>query len=619
MLASSPLRDGPRGDRPSRRRAPRAGVAMLLALACAARGQQPAPDEAPLPATEAMPAGDDGISWTGAAPPSPEQLAADPAAFEALLAENGLSLDLPARAVSARGGTLHDRTTLGYPIEYVLVTERGRTHEALFILRCQPSLLDACLRAAGLAAGKAMRFRPRVPPPTDDEMDAGASPWEPIAGSGPLVDISVSWTDDAGVPHRRTLESLLLDVRDGQPLAERDWIYVGSRFGPMRQGKQVVRTFLADLQGDLVALYLTGRGDCLLERNSIDGVDDTLYTINADGSPARGTPVTVTFTATGRSAEPAPPQPDVPVVAGALGKALDDALDEGVQHGFAGVALVERGDEIVLHKGYGLVASADVAGRADRADRAGRAAGGAVTTATAFPLGGAGELFLATAVLQLEQKGRLKRDDVVGNIAPGLEAGTDAGATIRQLLERARGRSAEDARLVAIIERASGERWPDYLQAHVLGPAGMEQSAAPGASAADADAAGASATAGDLYRWLCAVRAGSLVAEELAPELLGEASGEASAEPSGDSSGGSTGPWRAEGVDRVAGGALAGALAEVLRSDADPPMTIIVLGTGPAGVVSARALAAVVRAATPAAPAPAVEAPSAGRDPQDGR
>src|SRR5262245_27111821 len=251
-----------------------AALAVLAAFAAACRAQEspaeppPAPD-APAPQTAGLGAAAESpqdVSWIGAAPPSPQELAAHPEAFEELLTNNGLALDVAARTVSARGGTLHDRTSLSYPIEYVLVTERGRTHEAMFILRCQPSLLDACLRAVGLEPGTAMRFRPRIPPPTDAEMEAGASPWDPVPASGPLVDIQVSWTDDTGAQRKRSLESMLIDVRNGQPLAERDWVYTGSRMGSMRQGKKVVRTFLADLQGDIVALYLTGEGDCLLER-----------------------------------------------------------------------------------------------------------------------------------------------------------------------------------------------------------------------------------------------------------------------------------------------------------------------------------------------------------------
>ena len=38
-----------------------------------------------------------------------------------------------------------DRMNAGYPIEYLMVTEGGFTHEALCLVRCLPSRLNAAL------------------------------------------------------------------------------------------------------------------------------------------------------------------------------------------------------------------------------------------------------------------------------------------------------------------------------------------------------------------------------------------------------------------------------------------------------------------------------------------
>ena len=109
---------------------------------------------------------------------------AHPEAFEELLTEQGLSLDLEAGVISARGGTLHDAQSLGYPIEYLMVTDRGRTHEALFVMKAQPSVLDACFRALGLVPGHSMRWVMSDPQPPREAVEAGeASPWEAVPGS----------------------------------------------------------------------------------------------------------------------------------------------------------------------------------------------------------------------------------------------------------------------------------------------------------------------------------------------------------------------------------------------------------------------------------------------------
>jgi CubicO group peptidase (beta-lactamase class C family) len=635
----------------------RAGALILAAfLGAACRAQEKPADEAPASATQSAgvsaPAGPpQDIAWIGAAPPSPQELAANPAGYEELLTNNGLALDLATRTVSARAGTLHDRTSLSYPIEYVLVTERGRTHEALFILRCQPSLLDACLRAAGLQPGTPMRFRPRIPPPTDAEMEQGASPWDPVPASGPLVDIEVTWTDDAGAPRKRSLESMLIDVRNGQPLAERDWVYTGSRLGSMRQGKQVVRTFLADLQGDIVALYLTGEGDCLLERNSLDGVDDTLYTLNAEGMPPRGTPVTITFAPTAESVAPAPPPADAAVVAGETGQRLDALLARLAGEGFSGVALVDRGGELLLYKGYGL---------------ASRATNAPATTATVYALGDLSRLFTATAILQLQAAGKLARGDTLARHLAGVPE-DKAGITLQHLLDRTSGltappaadspdretalaavlavplsgapgaateRRAADAAademlLIAVVENASGERWRNYLAEHILGPAGMTQTGlcgearwdksqlAHGYESGAADAADLGTPAGtpptwlglgrgavvapvgDLYRWERALRAGSLLASDLQGDLFAPAPGGVA--------------FRArEGGLVGCSGSLPGLRAHYLRAT-DGSLTVLVAGNATHADVAGQLAAAVMAEAREGGAKPAAEGKGEGR------
>lgn len=290
-------------------------LAALVLLAAVVAGAQEAPiaAQAPAPPSDGDTVSDgppDPSLWMYEPDASPRDLLSrppiDPAdlrtrlpEYEEVLASHGLMLDLEQGTVSVRGATLHDEQTLGYPIEYLVVTELGKTHEAAVIIRAQPSVLDACLRALELEPGTPTRFQLKDPPPSPEELEAGAEEWDTFPAKGPLVLIDVSWIDETGRPHTTSLDSMLLDIREGEPLTDRGWIYTGSTYTEFRKGRDYVRWFKADALGDVVAIYLAGLDVCLFERNSLDGIDDTLYVLNPDVVPPVRTPVTLTFRPTG--------------------------------------------------------------------------------------------------------------------------------------------------------------------------------------------------------------------------------------------------------------------------------------------------------------------------------
>jgi len=239
---------------------------------------------------------------------------------------------------------------------------------------------------------------------------------------------------------------------------------------------------------------------------------------------------------------------------------------------FSGVLLVVRGDRVLLQRAWGL---------------ADRKAGTAVTPDTKFRLGSMNKMVTAVAALQLVQAGKLSLDGSVGQYLPGYPNADIAKVTVRQLLTHSGGtgdifgpefdrhrlslKTHDDyvrlygARgpdhppgegyrysnygfvlLGAIIERASGQSYYDYVDRHVFAPAGMrdsgslpedvdvparahaytrEDDAAPWSDAADTlpyrgtAAGGGYSTAGDLLKFARALRSGKL----LSPELFGEA------------------------------------------------------------------------------------------------
>ena len=256
--------------------------------------------------------------------------------------------------------------------------------------------------------------------------------------------------------------------------------------------------------------------------------------------------------------------------AGAIAALAAQADAAAAADAFSGVLLVARGDEVLLQRAWGL---------------ADRAAGTPVTLDTRFRLGSMNKMFTAVAVLQLVEAGRLSLEGSVGQSLPGYPNADIAKVTIRQLLTHAGGtgdifgpafdqhrlslKTHDDyvrlygARgpthppgqvheysnygyvlLGAIIERASGLAYEDYVARHVFAPAGMHDTGAlpedvdvPGRAraytrkdgawvdAADTlpyrgtAAGGGYSTAADLLKFARALRAGIL----LSPASLAEA------------------------------------------------------------------------------------------------
>ncbi|NNF59373.1 MAG: beta-lactamase family protein [Rhodothermaceae bacterium] len=181
-------------------------------------------------------------------------------------------------------------------------------------------------------------------------------------------------------------------------------------------------------------------------------------------------------------------------VHGDIGTALDDYLTNQVEGGFSGVVLAAVDGEVVLSKGYGM---------------ADREAGNPNTPATVFQIGSVAKPLTATAILKLQDDGRLSVEDPVADYFDGVPA-DKAGITLHHLLTHTAGfpggigddyeaidREAYIARaletplnrapgagyeysnvgfalLAAIVEQVSGQSYDAYLQDEVLGPAGIE-------------------------------------------------------------------------------------------------------------------------------------------------
>jgi CubicO group peptidase (beta-lactamase class C family) len=195
---------------------------------------------------------------------------------------------------------------------------------------------------------------------------------------------------------------------------------------------------------------------------------------------------------------------------------------------FRGVVLVTRGDQVLLHRGYGIPAD------------------------STFELASVSKMFTAAATLQLVEQGRLSTDATIGAVLPEYPQGPSAAqATIHHLLTmssgipdlfrspRYRGRQDQFRTLRdhwplfvesplefppgtrwsysnsnfmilgSVIEQVSGESFADYIAKYVLDRAGMSR------TTAGSPAGGGRSTAQDMAAFGRAFLGGRLVGREM--------------------------------------------------------------------------------------------------------
>jgi CubicO group peptidase (beta-lactamase class C family) len=185
-----------------------------------------------------------------------------------------------------------------------------------------------------------------------------------------------------------------------------------------------------------------------------------------------------------------------PTVAGETGRRLDEYLSRLSKLGYSGGAVVVRGPETVLMKGYGM---------------ADRAAGVPVTTESVFNLGSITKSFTAAAILKLEMQGRLAVGDPIAKHLDGVPA-DKAAVSLHHLLTHGSGLESDFAPsdydpvgreeyvrralaskllfppgtgyeysnagyslLAAVVERVTGKPYEEALSELVLKPAGMRE------------------------------------------------------------------------------------------------------------------------------------------------
>ena len=155
-------------------------------------------------------------------------------------------------------------------IEFFACPQGTKEHESIVSARSTAQLVHVGLLAIGLVPGKPVSFDPDY-----------------VAASGPVVRVTMRWTDDAGRTQEVPAQQWIRDTRSGEAMREQ-WVFAGSVFWKdPSDGKEY---YQAD-GGDLVCLsnFPTAMLDLPIESSQSN--DALLFDAFEGRVPPRGTVV----------------------------------------------------------------------------------------------------------------------------------------------------------------------------------------------------------------------------------------------------------------------------------------------------------------------------------------
>ncbi len=204
------------------------------------------------------------------------------------LSEVGLELDLERQLMRFPVDVLVREELL----EYLLIGPRGQAHESLFHTELRPSLINAALLALGATPGKNARWEPIEPPPTEEELRAGAPAHRVYPPEGDGFYLYVAWREGEELYHYR-VEDVLQNLSNGRSMRRHRWVFLGSRFAPLKEGEPEV--FLADYEENLINLAFFQQGNTLLTAALPECVQQTIWTANPWLLPPKDAKVELIF------------------------------------------------------------------------------------------------------------------------------------------------------------------------------------------------------------------------------------------------------------------------------------------------------------------------------------
>lgn len=126
------------------------------------------------------------------------------------------------------------------PLEYVLVTAQGKTHESVLKTDIEPHHLQVAMLLLG---AKGSQAAPLTNAPAGGPIAQAGQHNPPLPGEPVLIE--VTWMQ-GGKPQRRRMEELVFNRRAKEPMSKGPFTFTGSR---VWQGK-----FIAQTEGSLISL-----------------------------------------------------------------------------------------------------------------------------------------------------------------------------------------------------------------------------------------------------------------------------------------------------------------------------------------------------------------------------
>jgi len=162
-------------------------------------------------------------------------------------------------------------------LEYLLVTDKGKTHESLLATAVSPYQLNIAMLLLGA------RPTPEITDLPPEQLTAGTLKSAPeLAGDN--ADIFISWKH-GGEQRKVRAEEWIDSLAAKAPMTVGPWIYTGSAIYQKR--------FLAQEEGSIVALVTDPAA--LINNPRPSNRDDTNWSARKDKIPATGTPVEIIF------------------------------------------------------------------------------------------------------------------------------------------------------------------------------------------------------------------------------------------------------------------------------------------------------------------------------------
>jgi len=205
--------------------------------------------------------------------------------------KTGDSFTMGKITVDKRGRTVRFPATVNMSdgsLEYLLVTDKGKTHESLFATTVAPFQLHIAMLLLGVSPTQEIK---ELPP---EQLTAESLKTAPEL-KGDKVDILVSWKSGANAQQIHAEEWINSRLTQA-PMTTEPWLYTGSAIFQKR--------FLAQEEGSIIALVTDPVA--LINNPRAGHNDDTVWSVRNDKVPAVGTPVDIIFHFLTR--QPAPQQ-----------------------------------------------------------------------------------------------------------------------------------------------------------------------------------------------------------------------------------------------------------------------------------------------------------------------